>query len=231
MKTHSKTKKETKNYFDFKNFIIIIFITMSSLILISLILGTLFKIREVHNFELVIFFNILTITLSVIFLYMAFYKLQDILDQSKINNTRQKLNYLLQVDERWTSSEIIQAREVIHKLYLQASSDKHNSDEKIQAIIGASILKMENNPKEIREFILLLNFMDFLETIGFLWYTESISINEINELLGNSIKYFYKIFEKYIHHRREKDILFYKRFSELYEECTKTYYSDISEGS
>ena len=55
----------------------------------------------------------------------------------------------------------------------------------------------------------------------FLYFIGSLEIKDIQELSGNSIMYFYKIFEAYIIYRREKNPLFYKVFENLYLDLNK----------
>jgi hypothetical protein len=54
-----------------------------------------------------------------------------------------------------------------------------------------------------------------------MYHAGSLEIKDIHELSGNSIMYFYKIFEAYISYRREKDPMFYKMFEALYLDLSK----------
>ncbi|HHT9753514.1 TPA: DUF4760 domain-containing protein, partial [Legionella pneumophila] len=155
--------------------------------------------------------------ISVLLLFVAYIQSQAALAQSKTN-------YLLRIDERWSSAEIIKAREVIHEFYLSAKeANSKLTQNDLNYVIGQQILAISkiNIPKEISKFISLLNFLDFLETIGYMYYNGSLEIKDIQELSGNSIMYFYKIFEPYILYRREKDCMFYKMFEKLYLDLCK----------
>ena len=133
-------------------------------------------------------------------------------------NFHSKLNYLLRIDERWASSEIIQAREVIHKLYLDAKKISPSSPQEWKIIVGAGIKYLHENKEKIEDFIRLLNFLDFLETIGYLHYINAVTVGEVRELLGNSIVYYYEIFRPFILLRRKEtdDKKFYEHFESLY---------------
>lgn len=140
---------------------------------------------------------------------------------SKSDNalTRSKMNYLLKIDERWLSPEIIEARNVIHVLYLEVKRKSPGiSHARCKQIIGNKIMDLRDNRKKSKEFIYLLNFLDFMETIGYLHQENAVSTVEINELMGNSIIYFYEIFEEYIKFRRKDrhDEAFYKMIEKLY---------------
>lgn len=132
-------------------------------------------------------------------------------------NFHSKLNYLLSIDERWASLEIIQAREVIHRFYLDARKIS-DSPHEWKIIIGAGIKYLHRNDNKVEDFIKLLNFLDFLETIGYLHYINAVTVYEVRELLGNSIVYYFEIFKPFILLRREetKDNKFYEHFERLY---------------
>lgn len=155
------------------------------------------------------------ITLTLILAFIAYSKSNSALKQSKIN-------YLLEIDERFCGSEIIHAREIIHEFYLTATELYPDFDnDQIKPIIGKMINDIHNNIGRKRDFIYLLNFLDFLETIGYLYVKKGVTIPELNELLGNSIVYFYEIYEPYIKHRRKKDPKFYDQFEKLYESVNR----------
>ncbi|MFW2571665.1 DUF4760 domain-containing protein [Legionella sp. 29fVS95] len=116
------------------------------------------------------------------------------------------------------STEIVEAREVIHLLYLDAREMKPRTREQMRLIIGEGILCLHSNRNKIPEFIRLLNFLDFLETIGYLYDSNAITLIEIRELLGNSMIYYFEIFKPFIVFRREDtdDKKFYENFEKLY---------------
>lgn len=161
-----------------------------------------------HSFIYYIF----AVSIPVILIWIAYTKSKKALEQSKVN-------YLLKIDERFCSSEIITARIVIHKYYLKAKKDNpirngqspasHN--ESLQLIIGERIKISSKELSEAEDFIYLLNFLDVLETMGYLYSKKFVGDMELDELFGNSIIYFFKIFEPYIQERRQKDKDFYNR--------------------
>ncbi|HAT1660474.1 TPA: hypothetical protein I8Y75_002615 [Legionella pneumophila] len=114
------------------------------------------------NLETTIIYYILGVFFSLLLIIIAYTKLGEANKQSRIN-------YLIRIDERWASTEIVEAREVIHLLYLDAREmePKYKSREEMRLIIGKGIMDMHSNREKIPEFIRLLNFLDFLETIGY----------------------------------------------------------------
>lgn len=149
--------------------------------------------------------------------------------QLKKINKSLNADYLIRIDERWRSSEIIKARAIIHHLYLDVSSilaEQGISEEyAIQERIGNEIKKMSTEKDKVKKFICVLNFLDFMETVGYLFTQGYLPKESLNELFGASIGFNYNIFKPYIICRREKHKIqgFYKEFQSLYEaiQCNK----------
>ena len=149
------------------------------------------------------------LTISVIIFLVFSFSTYFINSDPKTNFETYFIYYVgaLRIDERWSSTEIIKAREVLHEFYLSAKEvNLQLTQHDLNFVIGQQILLISkiNKPSEISKFISLLNFLDFLETIGYIYYTGSLEAKDIQELSGNSIMYFYKIFEAYVLYRREK---------------------------
>lgn len=131
--------------------------------------------------------------------------------------------FLLRIDERWTSKEILFARTIIHEIYLTVCNErKLSTDSMIQREIGKRIKKMSETIEEKRRFMLVLNLLDFLETIGYLHKEENIKTPRLQALLGESLIFHYNVFRPYIRHKRRKhgSKNFYKAFENLYNDLT-----------
>jgi hypothetical protein len=85
-------------------------------------------------------------------------------------------------------------------------------------------LRFSSENKDPKKFIILLNYLDFMETIGYLSKSEYVSINDLNELCGFTIKFNYEIFRLYIEdkRRRHNKKEFYSSFTELYQQMQKS---------
>jgi hypothetical protein len=141
-------------------------------------------------------------------------------------NELNEAQFLLSIDERWSSREIIAAREVIHKLYLRTQNqfepeNDAESKKKQRNQIGSLIVEISQDGTQIREFISLLNFLDFMETIGYLASKKYMPIEELNSLVGDSLIFNYEIFLQYIEKRQQKNHRFYIHFKCLYDEVKK----------
>jgi|GEM_PF-2648096 len=164
-------------------------------------------------------------------------------------------NFLLHIDERWSSLEAINARIIIHNLYRGGYDEYHEQleliengkieeasafietlykeaqrkfkgidippiskkDDFIQAIIGLEILKISTNVTMTNNFIHLLNFLDFMETVGYLKDKGHVDEKELFALCGEALVFNFNIFKPYICHKREKhqNLKFYENFEKL----------------
>lgn len=152
-----------------------------------------------------------------------------------------KAEFLLRVDERWGEKEILDARTIIHKMYLpykKEGKDVRKLSEDclynfITENLSESIIKMSESAELHENFLKLLNYLDFMETIGFLRKNGYIEVEEIKSLCGNSICFNYRIFTGYIeerrkkHERKNKDL--YKNFEDLAKEIQKLRVSEEPE--
>lgn len=153
--------------------------------------------------------------------------------QLKKINKSLHADYLIKIDERWRSSQIIKARTIIHRLYLNSinilAKQNISGNLAIREKIGNDIKEMsESQDKEkIKDFVYLLNFLDFMETVGYLYTQGHLTKESLNELFGASIAFNYEIFEIYIMYRRKKHDIndFYEEFKKLYKaiQCEKCY--------
>lgn len=226
------TLKKLVNWFDRHELLFYLGIMFLVLLVFFIITITDWKFfKKGENVEWI--YYALGISITFVIALIAYRQSKEALRQSRTN-------YLLRVDERWSSNEVIKARLVIHKLYLNAQkqvSKIHRHESKyITPIIAKGIMELHDKEENAKDFIYLLNFLDFLETIGYLHSEKSISTDEVRELLANSIIYFYEIFSDYIDYRRKtKDPAFYQHFEKLKDsllnkctpKCTQRTYEEI----
>lgn len=163
--------------------------------ILELIFAWLSENKGMHTFNAAAI-----LILTVILIIVAWYQLEGL-------NTTSKANFLLKIDERWGSSEIITARTIIHRLYREVRKEVACSCEE-ELIKGVAnkirIIGRSSKKDDVSDFILLLNFLDFLETITYFANQNYISKIDIDELSGESIFFYYKVFKSWINYRREK---------------------------
>ena len=128
------------------------------------------------------------IVLTILLLAVAWFKF------GSLNNITQS-DFLLRIDERFSSREIMRAREIVHEIYLE--------DSRID-VMADKILDIADNSKKSDEFIHIINFIDFLETIAYFCNKDRVSSKAIEELTGGSITYYYKVFKKWIERHRHR---------------------------
>lgn len=159
--------------------------------------------------------------------------------------------FLLRIDERWGDSKMVKARQIIHRIYrdIQAPADKFQNYEieykKIGDVVTALSLYTDSQKNENYrilnerfneqqkiinklklggdDFIILLNFLDFLETIGFLYKEGHITLEKVNAMCGESLKFHYGVFEGYIKFKQSKhnEKSYYTNFKKLYRDIVK----------
>lgn len=143
-----------------------------------------------------------------------------------------EVDYLLKIDKHLRSSEIIKTRIIIHDLYLksqnelikQGINEKHKEwESKLHKQIGNKIKELSISEDDKDKFIYLLNFLDFMETVGYLYTNKHITLNKLDKLFGASLIFNFRIFEPYILHRQKKHKIgdFYKEFKQLYLDLKK----------
>jgi len=151
-------------------------------------------ILQLHAASLII----LTFLLVCAAWFAAWFPLSDI-------NKTSKGDFLLRIDERYGSNEIMQARKIIHKFYCATRPENGNISLEVHINkISEEIKKISTIEDSAKDFIHLLNFLDFLETIAYFTHKNHITYNDIDELLGWSITYYFKVFKPWIYYRRKK---------------------------
>lgn len=123
--------------------------------------------------------------------------------QFKDLNKTSKGDFLLRIDEKYGQPENIKARTIIHKYYCLTKdeySDVTTHVRKMSVMVKQTKYKFE----EAENFVYLLNFLDFLETISYFANHDYISEKEVNELIGCSLKYYFCVFDDLIKERRLK---------------------------
>jgi len=114
-------------------------------------------------------------------------------------------DFLLKIDERYTSADMLKARTIIHTLYCNTRGENICEKTRISKISEEiKVLYASNKDRDAEEFMLLLNFLDLLETIAFFSNKKRIDKDEVNELSGASIVYYYDVFKPWIFDHRIK---------------------------
>lgn len=192
-----------------------IYTKLNLYIIISLIISLVFiltndffsSIAESNIHEIEVWYYVGTVCVTYLIV---------ITQLSSLNKTNQS-EFLLRIDERWSSESILIARMYFHTLLLELRAKNNNVDPDI-SIIGYKLIEMSRDETKVKEYIYLKNLLEFFETIGFLYAQERINTKEADELIGNSILYFYKAYEPYIIHQRKN-----KNDNNLYYELENLY--------
>lgn len=146
-------------------------------------------------------------TLTFILIIVAWRQL------SSLNKTG-TADFLLRIDERFSSKQIIDARTFLHKLYIQCRPDcSHDNISKIcqdchlihMQSIRDAIKNIRHNPKLAKQFMQLRNLLELFETVGYFEKKGYVDFNQINELVGCTIVYHYEVFRDWIHYLQDSN--------------------------
>ena len=131
--------------------------------------------------------------------------------------------FLLKIDERFTSHEFLEAETIIHQLCC-AKGVKGIEDTQQIKLVSDEIANMSKQAEKSRDFNLLLNFLDFLETIAYMSNQDLILSKDVQELLGGTLDYYYKIFQSLIQHQNEylKQVNYYCELNDFCKKKLKT---------
>ncbi|MFI5142264.1 MAG: hypothetical protein ACHQII_07905 [Bacteroidia bacterium] len=133
----------------------------------------------------------------------------------KLFNTISGNSNLLQIDERWGSPEIIKARQIIHVLY-RTACDNVNYEERNPRVslaetvypeIAKAVVQMSVSTHPIirDKFIYLLNYLEFMESLGFLYKdADAKKIAELEAFCGHTLVFNYGVFFSYIEYKNTK---------------------------
>jgi hypothetical protein len=151
-------------------------------------------------------FNAIEITfLTFILIIVAWRQL------SSLNKTG-TADFLLRIDERFASKQIIEARIYIQELYIKFRPNCTHSERgavcdtchvgHMQAIRDG-IKSIRHNITFSKTFVQLRNLLELFETIGYFSKKGYIDYNEINELVGGTIEFHYEVFRDWIHYLQD----------------------------
>lgn len=196
-------------------------ITFSLIILLIIILGLgewfyfdLFKPRE--DQKIINLHSASIIILTLLLVWVAWIQLYSL-------NNINKADFLLRIDDRFGSDQIIKARTIIHKFYCESRSEEICQETHIKKI-SERIKEIGTNSEKADDFVCLLNFLDFLETISYFANNNYLSKRDVQELIAESLTFYYKVFEPWIYYRRQKysNDNFYREVENLVKDINKT---------
>lgn len=195
-----------------KNMIKLLFIVLFGFLLVSIFLAIfLYAFASLPNIDLIfgklekahdVAENILRIHAAAIIILTIVLICVGWLQLGQLNQTS-KAEFLLQITNRYGSSEIIKAREIIQRLYREACPPNEKVAREIYfQRIADSIDQIRNDINKSDDFSHLLNLLDFLEILGYFTRKKYITVKDVDELIGNSLVFYFNIFKQWIYYRR-----------------------------
>lgn len=157
------------------------------------------------------------IILTALLLLVAYWQLEHILNQIKDQKDIAQSQFLLKIDERFGSSNIIKAKAILHKIYLKTKNKNEISGKIHTNEMGRTIVR--DSPDQSEDFTYLMGLLNLLETLSYFANMGKINKKDVQDLLQGSLFYYYDVFEAWIYERRNKyhDKLYYDEFKKLVE--------------
>ena len=143
------------------------------------------------------------ILITAIIARIAHTQLKAMNDASQGMGETSKTDLLLRIDRRYCSEENVKAKAIIHQLYAKEKKahEEKGKPERIKDVSEKIMaMRLETDEKSTKDFAYLVNFVDFLETVAYFCNKDFIDSCDVKSLTGESIEYYYKIFEKWIKH-------------------------------
>lgn len=138
-------------------------------------------------------------------------------------NTNELLTF---ISNRWNSKEIIKARQIIHEIFVYKyrfdQTFNPNNDFNI-AMINTSKDVYEASKKigpEGKKFVYLLNLLDHFESVSYFYISEQITLQEVKNIYGNNLCFYYQVLQKYIERRQIYHPSDFNNFSKVYNELS-----------
>lgn len=134
--------------------------------------------------------------------------------------------FLLFTSQRWNSKEIILARQILHKIFINRYRDKQGKPKCKYNValfkVSEEILRMSRaNGKKGNDFIYLLNLLDYLETLSYFCKRGDLKLKDVQNTCGNNVVFFYETFKLFIEQRQSHDKTFFINFTALYHDLKK----------
>lgn len=165
-----------------------------------------------HDLEISFLIYVATAAIAII-AYIEF-------DRANQLNTNELLTF---ISNRWSSKEIIKARQIVHEIFINKyrfdneCNPAHDFD---KAMVDSSLAVYEMSKKhgdEGKNFIYLLNLLDHFESVSYFHVSKQIDFDNIKNIYGNNMIFYYRILEKYIKQRQSHITQDFCNYTKMYD--------------
>lgn len=151
---------------------------------------------------------------TAILAYIAYVEFQR---ANKLTNNE----FLLFISNRWGSKEIIIARQIIHEFFVKnyraEKSIVVNDYSGALHHTGRNVLELSRKSgDEGKEFIYLLNLIDFLETLSYFYSRKDLDIEDIQNICGHNFIFLCDVFRLYKERRQSREKFYFRNIDRLY---------------
>jgi len=172
-----------------------------------------FHFLTTHDAEEVHFFIFIATAALVVIAYFEFNR----------SNKLTANEFLLFTSNRWNSKAIIKARQILHDIFIDAYRDEQGKSKCDLSIALNEVSKktLLMSRSKGKDFIYLLNLLDYLETLSYFYHRDDLSLTDIQNTCGNNLIFFYESFKAFIEQRRSHDKKYFINFVSLYHDLKK----------
>ncbi len=131
--------------------------------------------------------------------------------------------FLLFTSNRWSSKEIIKARQILHEIFIDIyrNEDGSRKCEFNVALYNISEITLRMSKSRNKDFIYLLNLLDYLETLSYFYNRGELNLPDIQNTCGNNAVFIYDCFRLYIENRQTHDKRYFSNYTALYHDLKK----------
>lgn len=172
------------------------------------------------------FYYYLSLIFTGLIIAVALFQLNALNKTIKSARSNLKAEFLLDIDNRWGNAESLKARSIIHGFYVNSEKEFGKTTNENRTLIIDAVahkilnLRFSSEGNDPEDFICLKNYLDLMETIGYLYFKRHVTKEDLYELCGHSLKFNYEVFRLYIKDKRSRHVNdnFYSLFAKLYDD-------------
>lgn len=185
------------------------------------ILGGVFDAHE--TYPIIELNAIYMVFLTALIAAIAWIQLDKLNQTSDKDKKLRRADILLRIDQHLSSPAILRAKKIIYReIFLARTELKMETpiynDPKLLCKIQDRIIKLLKDESKA-EYILIINFLNVMENVSYLYNKNYINTKDINEMFGHTFKTYLKYFETWvpIHRRNFGSDQVYEHLTQLRE--------------
>lgn len=167
-------------------------------IILALLMDLYINIFSNHktDYSMEKIYFISTVFATLLLAFVAYHQLHSLSDTAKHD-------FMFKLLSRYQSKEILDAREIIHKISLSVTAEGMPECQR-RILISNEILRLKTDTTKPKDFVMLNNLLELMEDISYYANKSIIDIESVVELRSGSISYYHDIFKALMYDRIKK---------------------------